>query len=205
MSLGLTDWLMVAYIALFSALLSRLTALACGSTWVTSFIARFLNIHRSGVLTALAWLVLHETRRSSRDSNPRPFNHESIPAPCHSCWHSPKMAPKLNCPWYWNETVARASSLLASAVWVLFLVVFNECCRLTDSDARGVVPTVVVSIFPPSYVHYFICLRACVRACVVIINSVLFKSLCVWLFFVCLLVRLIVVVVVCYQLSPTPC
>ena len=33
--------LMFAYIALFSALLSRLTALACGSTWVTSFIARF--------------------------------------------------------------------------------------------------------------------------------------------------------------------
>ena len=36
------DWLMmIAYIALFSALLSRLTALPCGSTWVTSFIARF--------------------------------------------------------------------------------------------------------------------------------------------------------------------
>ena len=34
-------WLMTTYIALFSALLSRLTALACGSTWVTSFIALF--------------------------------------------------------------------------------------------------------------------------------------------------------------------
>ena len=32
---------MIAYIALFSALLSRLTALACGSTRVTSFIVRF--------------------------------------------------------------------------------------------------------------------------------------------------------------------
>ena len=32
---GLIDWLMFAYIALFSALLSRLTTLACGSTWVT--------------------------------------------------------------------------------------------------------------------------------------------------------------------------
>ena len=32
------DWLMITYIALFSALLSRLTALACGSTWVTSFL-----------------------------------------------------------------------------------------------------------------------------------------------------------------------
>ena len=39
---GLIDWwLMIAYIALFSALLSRLIALACSSTWVTSFIAHF--------------------------------------------------------------------------------------------------------------------------------------------------------------------
>ena len=35
-------WSMIAYIVLFSALLSRLPVLACGSTWVTSFfIARF--------------------------------------------------------------------------------------------------------------------------------------------------------------------
>ena len=32
-----SDWLMIAYIALFSVLLSRLTALACGATWMTSF------------------------------------------------------------------------------------------------------------------------------------------------------------------------
>ena len=66
-SLHLIDWLMFAYIALFSALLSRLTALACGSTWVTSFTAR-LNIffiHRSGVLTAQVLCT--------------PYNH----APCH--------------------------------------------------------------------------------------------------------------------------
>ena len=70
---------MIAYIALFSALLSRLTALACGSTWVTSFITRFLNIHRSGVLTALAWLVLHETAAVSAQVLCTPYNH----APCH--------------------------------------------------------------------------------------------------------------------------
>ena len=46
------DWLMTAYIALFSALWAD-SALACGSTWVASFIARFLNIHQSGVLTKL--------------------------------------------------------------------------------------------------------------------------------------------------------
>ena len=40
-SFALIDWLLVAYIALFSALLSRFTALACDSTGVTSFIARF--------------------------------------------------------------------------------------------------------------------------------------------------------------------
>ena len=77
------DWLMIAYIALFSALLSRFTALACGSTWVTSFIAYFLNIffniNRSGVLTALAWLVPHETAAVSAQVLCTPYNH----APCH--------------------------------------------------------------------------------------------------------------------------
>ena len=38
------DWLMITYIALFSALLSRLTALACGSAWVTSFLQRIFWI-----------------------------------------------------------------------------------------------------------------------------------------------------------------
>ena len=73
---------MIAYIALFSALLSRLTALACVSAWVTSFIARFFfffNIHRSGVLTALAWLVPHETAAVSAQVLCTPYNH----APCH--------------------------------------------------------------------------------------------------------------------------
>ena len=35
------NWLMIAYIALFSALLSRLIALICGSAWVTSFYSAF--------------------------------------------------------------------------------------------------------------------------------------------------------------------
>ena len=72
-------WLMIAYIVLFSALVSRLTAFACGSTWVTSFIARFLNTHWSGVLTALAWLVPHETAAVSAQVLCTPYNH----APCH--------------------------------------------------------------------------------------------------------------------------
>ena len=78
-------WLMITYIALFSALLSRLTALACDSTRVTSFLYRgFLfvfvfNIHRGGVLTALAWLVPHETAAVSAQVLCTPYNH----APCH--------------------------------------------------------------------------------------------------------------------------
>ena len=39
----------------------------------------FLNIHRSGVLTALAWLVPHETAAISVQVLCRPYNH----APCH--------------------------------------------------------------------------------------------------------------------------
>ena len=46
---------------------------------MTSFIARFLNIHRSGVLTALAWLVPHETAAISARVLCTPYNH----APCH--------------------------------------------------------------------------------------------------------------------------
>ena len=46
------------------------------------FIARFLNIHRSGVLTALAWLVPQESAARERQSRRvlcTPYNH----APCH--------------------------------------------------------------------------------------------------------------------------
>ena len=71
---------MIAYIVLFSAVLSRLTALACGSTWVTSFVAHFFwNIHWSGIPTALAWLVPHETAAISGQVLYTPYNH----APCH--------------------------------------------------------------------------------------------------------------------------
>ena len=38
----------------------------------------FLNINRSGVLTALAWLVLHETAAVSEQILCTPYNH----APC---------------------------------------------------------------------------------------------------------------------------
>ena len=43
------------------------------------FIAPFLNIHLSGVLTALAWLVPHESAAISAQVLCTPYNH----APCH--------------------------------------------------------------------------------------------------------------------------
>ena len=66
---------MIAYIALFSALLSRLIALVCGSAWVTSFYSAFFEYP----LTALAWLVPHETAAVSAQVLCTPYNH----APCH--------------------------------------------------------------------------------------------------------------------------
>ena len=43
------------------------------------FIVFFLNIHQSGVLTVLAWLVPHETAAISVQVLCTPYNH----APCH--------------------------------------------------------------------------------------------------------------------------
>ena len=44
-----------------------------------AFYSAFLNIHRSGVLTALEWLVPHETAAVSAQVLCTPYNH----APCH--------------------------------------------------------------------------------------------------------------------------
>ena len=50
---------------LYSAILRSLEQTHCAHVWFYMsdwlFIVRFLNIHRSGVLTALAWLGPHET------------------------------------------------------------------------------------------------------------------------------------------------
>ena len=47
--------------------------------WLAFYSVLFLNIHRSGVLTALAWLVPHETAAVSAQVLCTPYNH----APCH--------------------------------------------------------------------------------------------------------------------------
>ena len=64
-----------AFIQDYSPLSSRLTELVYDSTRLVFYNA-FLNIHRSGVLTALTWLVPRETAAASARSV---YNH----APCH--------------------------------------------------------------------------------------------------------------------------
>ena len=68
---------------LYSAILRSLEQTHCTRLWFYMsdklFIARFLNIHRSGVLTALAWLVPHETAAISAQFLCTLYNH----APCH--------------------------------------------------------------------------------------------------------------------------
>ena len=67
----------------YTALLSALEQTHCARMWFylsdKLFIARFFNIHRSGVLTAPAWLVPHETAAVSAQVLCAPYNH----APCH--------------------------------------------------------------------------------------------------------------------------
>ena len=68
---------------LYSAILRSLEQTHCARLWFYMsdklFMARFLNIHRSGVLTALAWLVPHETAAISAQALCTPYNH----AQCH--------------------------------------------------------------------------------------------------------------------------
>ena len=69
---------------LYSAILRSLEQTHCARLWFYMsdkllFIARFLNIHLSGVLTALAWLVPHETAAVSAQVLRTPYNH----ALCH--------------------------------------------------------------------------------------------------------------------------
>ena len=71
---------------LYSAILRSLEQTHCACMWFymsdyffIAFFFFFFNIHRSGVLTALAWLVAHETAAVSAQVLCTPYNH----APCH--------------------------------------------------------------------------------------------------------------------------
>ena len=75
------DWLIVDHLC--SAILRSLEQTHCAWMWFYMSdqlsIVRFLNIHWSGVLTALVWLVPHETAAVSAQILGTSYNH----APCH--------------------------------------------------------------------------------------------------------------------------
>ena len=89
---------------LYSAILRSLEQTHCARMRFYMTIARFLNIHQSGVLTALAWLVLHETAAISAQILCTQYNH----APCHFmqshirngvCMFSCNLPPALLAEW----------------------------------------------------------------------------------------------------------
>ena len=81
------DWLIDGH--LYSAILRSLEQTHCARLWFYMsdklFIARFLNIHRSGVLTELAWLVPHETAAVSAQVLCTPYNHVTSCKATYAC------------------------------------------------------------------------------------------------------------------------
>ena len=80
----LIDWLIDDH--LYSAILRSLEQTHWARMWFymsdklySAFFVCLLNIHRSGVLTVLVWLVPHETAAISAQVLCTPYNH----APCH--------------------------------------------------------------------------------------------------------------------------
>ena len=144
---------MIAYtfIALFSTLLSRLTALACGSTRVTSFLVCVLNIHRSGVLTALAWLVPHETAAISAQLLCTPYNH----APCHFMQsHIRKVYACLAVTCHLHFWQNDQDLLHASVVTQGWNGYWNKSqCRKSTLDKKILPP--LLQGFEPATFHYF--------------------------------------------------
>ena len=105
----------------------------------------FFNIHRSGVITALAWLVPHETAAISAQVLCTPYNH----APCHfmqSHVHKVYACLAVTCHlrfWQNDRDLLRATAVLMSYLshgmcvtfltwrwiphWCLFRVLGNVC------------------------------------------------------------------------------
>ena len=71
-------WWSLLYIAILRSRADSLRSHVVLREWL-AFYSVFLNIHRSGVLTALAWLVPHETAAVSAQLLCTPYSH----APCH--------------------------------------------------------------------------------------------------------------------------
>ena len=104
---------------------------------MNSFIARFWNIHRSGVLTALARLVPHETAAVSAQVLCRPCNH----APCRLSCRAP-------CPAFMIFFFFFRFLLFCFVLLLLLLIVLLSC--------RAPCPTFMILLvlyFPASTAH----------------------------------------------------
>ena len=71
-------WWLLLYSAIIRSRADSLRSHVILHEWL-AFYSAFINIHRSGVLTALAWLVPHETAAVSAHVLSTPYNH----VPCH--------------------------------------------------------------------------------------------------------------------------
>ena len=71
-------WWLLLYSAILRSRADSLRSHVILHEWL-AFYSAFLNIHRSGVLTALAWLVPHETAAVLAQVLCTPYNH----VPCH--------------------------------------------------------------------------------------------------------------------------
>ena len=90
-------WLMIAYIVLFSALLSRLTAFVCGSAWVTSFYSAFFWISTE-VVYLQRW---HGWCHMKLWFNCGMLHTHWVP-----CWpHTQHRFPRSWCGWWYGSTV----------------------------------------------------------------------------------------------------
>ena len=157
---------------------------------MTSFIARSWNIHRNGVLTALAWLVPHGTAAVSAQVLCTPYNH----APCHfmqshirkvyACLAAGSKHMKLKdsrfirtkhimqifgvIPFSWAQLTSKIISGLTLHLTSYCFSVFNCCHRLYRVSfcrlIKGITP------------------RMCML-CFVLINSIILNLLCVWIRF----------------------
>ena len=67
-------WWLLLYSAILRSQADSLRSHVILHEWIT-FYSAFLNIHQSGVLTALAWLVPHESAAVSAQVLCTPYNH----------------------------------------------------------------------------------------------------------------------------------
>ena len=162
--------------------------------WI-AFYSAFLNIHRSGVLTALAWLVPQES--AARESQSRrvlctPYNH----APCHFMQsHIRKVYACLavTChPHFWQNDRGLLRATAVTRGWNGYR---NKSQHRKLTLEKKILPPLQQGFEPATFQsrvrcsnHWAIpaprsclsfCVRACVRACVTCVRACVRVCVCV--------------------------